>query len=123
MNVDNMVQAYLECALWSSTDENMNSLDKKYDIAAFSKEAVEHAKKDCQNFIDECEDAIESSVHYNNINKDVRMGIDFWLTRNRDGAGFWDGHWSSPEAEILTKASHAMGSVDVYENDGQLFFT
>lgn len=123
MNVDNMVQAYLECALWSSTDENMNSLDKKYDIAAFSKEAVEQAKKDCQSFIDECEDAIESSTFLGCGNKDEQLGYDFWLTRNRHGSGFWDYRWSFPESDVFTKASHAMGSVDVYENDGQLFFT
>jgi hypothetical protein len=36
-------------------------------------------------------------------------GHDFALTRNRHGAGFWDGGWSEPSATVLTDAAHAYG--------------
>lgn len=48
-------------------------------------------------------------------------GHDFWLTRNRHGAGFWDRFSdSTPEGKIgrqLTDAAHAYGSVSLYLGD------
>lgn len=38
----------------------------------------------------------------------ARAGHDFYLTRNRHGAGFWDGDWK--DGEKLTEAAHTWGS-------------
>ncbi len=52
---------------------------------------------------------------------DSRMaGHDFWLTRNRHGAGFWDGDYPEPAASQLTKASHNYGEVSLYVGDDNL---
>jgi hypothetical protein len=50
-----------------------------------------------------------------------RSGHDFWLTRNRHGAGFWD-RWfgDSPQAKLgnlLSDAAHVYGSCDLYVGD------
>lgn len=51
-----------------------------------------------------------------------RAGHDFWLTRNRHGAGFWDEGYRQPvEANAalarLTATSHAYGSMDLIVGD------
>lgn len=52
-----------------------------------------------------------------------QVGIDFWLTRNRHGTGFWD-HEQEYGAELakdLTNVSQSFGETWVYENDqGQI---
>lgn len=50
---------------------------------------------------------------------DRRAGVDFWLTRNGHGAGFWDGGWPEHSDE-LTKLSKPYGSVDLYIGDDGL---
>ena len=56
---------------------------------------------------------------------DERAGMDFWLTRNRHGAGFWD-RWggNTHQAVIgreLTERAHAYGSVMlVYARGGKV---
>lgn len=42
---------------------------------------------------------------------------DWVLTRNHDGAGFWDGDWQEPYATELTKLCHAQGEIEYVEND------
>jgi len=42
---------------------------------------------------------------------------DFWLTRNRHGAGFWDGDYPEELGKKLTEASHAFGECDLYIGD------
>jgi hypothetical protein len=44
-----------------------------------------------------------------------RGGHDFWLTRNRHGAGFWDGDWE--RGAELTKAAHTFGGIDLFVGD------
>ncbi len=38
-------------------------------------------------------------------------GHDFWLTRNRHGAGFWDGDWPT-YGELFTTIAESFGEVD-----------
>jgi hypothetical protein len=55
--------------------------------------------------------------------KNARLaGHDFWLTRNGHGAGFWDGHWPEPAADVLTRLAHSFGYSDLYRgDDGKLY--
>lgn len=39
-----------------------------------------------------------------------QAGQDFYLTRNRHGAGFWDSNWPNDVGQRLTKASHTYGT-------------
>lgn len=96
--------SYTETATWSSTDLDGTPLD---DIdAGLSQQALDQFKADCQAFYDAEIDKLDLSL------SDVqRAGHDFWLTRNRHGAGFWDGDWPEALGEHLTEASHAWGSL------------
>lgn len=51
-----------------------------------------------------------------------RAGSDFHLTRNRHGAGFWDGDWPGDAATILTNAAHVYGTCELVEgDDGKIY--
>ncbi len=116
MRDDTFVQAYLECALWASTDEEGEPLDAQYGVENLAPVALAQAKRECEAVLTENDDDIGRRVE--------RAGGDFWLTRNGHGAGFWDGDWLEPHATRLTEASHAAGGRDLYVgDDGQLYFT
>ncbi|GAA3632936.1 hypothetical protein [Microlunatus ginsengisoli] len=50
----------------------------------------------------------------------AQVAHDFWLTRNRHGAGFWDRGYGE-DGDTLTEAAHAYGGVDLYiGEDGRI---
>lgn len=102
--------AYVEAALWSSTDESDESggepLDKNYGPGDFTKEALKKMRRDADSFARAHASLIEG--------EESRAGHDFWLTRNGHGAGFWDGDWPEPAATVLTKAAEAYGEQHLY---------
>ena len=109
---DEFVESYLECALWSSTDDDGNPLDDSFDVDDIGRETRRAAETDCADFW---------RRHGWILSRDVRRGgFDFWLTRNGHGAGFWDGDWRTESADYgkrLTDAAHEFGSVDFYTGD------
>lgn len=112
------VDSYLETALWSSFDDEGNSLDDEYSTEDFSHEALSQAIMESTKFIDEnWDDLIESG------GSEDRHGHDFWLTRNRHGAGFWDRGYDDI-GKRLTEAAHAYGELYIYAgDDGLLYFS
>lgn len=115
--LDSFTRQYLETALWSSTDDDGILLDRNYSISDFSAEAVRQAKKECTEFKKYAGNLLD------NVDDD-RAGHDFWLTRNRHGAGFWDGDYPRDVGAELTKQAHVYGSVDIYVgDDGKLRFS
>lgn len=128
------VDQYLETALWVSTDEDGEPLDREYDVGQFTKKAEAQAKKDAKAFLGARVIGIlpakgekprqwtvaELIEEYGNGDFSL-AGHDFLLTRGGHGAGFWDGDWAfkipgSPQdlGEILSDKSEQMGSKEVY---------
>jgi len=115
--LDLFTEAYMVCALWSSTDDAGNPLDDAFDTDDLNDEAQADMLADCTSFytahkaeMAACSD--DWSQH----------GHDFWLTRNGHGAGFWDRGYSDKIGDALTKAAHAFGSSDIYQgDDGKLY--
>lgn len=100
---------YIETALWSSIDEDGEPLDGLYSIDDISEETLKEMIEDCRQFQSDHHDLI--------ANDPSRAGHDFWLTRNRHGAGFWDGDWPEKAGKQLTDAAHIWGSYDLYIGD------
>lgn len=48
-----------------------------------------------------------------------QAGHDFWLTRNRHGAGYWDRGLGNL-GKRLTESAHGYGEVCVYWHGGQV---
>jgi hypothetical protein len=100
------VEAYIECALWSSTDESGES----FEGLELSDETREKMQADCDAFVE------ANTVDLENLD-DAQSGHDFWLTRNGHGAGFWD-RGLGELGERLSKASKNFGEVYLYcENE------
>jgi hypothetical protein len=132
--LDKFTLAYIEAALWSSNDEDGDSLDQNYSVNDLAPETLEKIKADCQKFQAENADALavgcsrpKQMKHWLGTSPEFytdseQAGHDFWLTRNGHGSGFWDGDWPEPEASELTKASKAFGEYELYVgDDGKLY--
>lgn len=120
VKLDRFTTAYIECALWSSTDEDGDSLDGQYDITDLSPEAIASIVEDCKDFQEAqanlLAQASELSSHNPEWSYEEQAGHDFWLTRNRHGAGFWD-RGLGEVGRKLTEATHVYGSSDLYVGD------
>lgn len=97
------LRAYLDAILFTEK-ENLKAATE------FSEKALEQAAKDCEQFQSENRNDLANIP-------DDSAGHDFWLTRNRHGAGFWDRDYLEPIARRLTAASHKFGEIWAYVGD------
>jgi hypothetical protein len=111
--IDEFVQAYEECLLWSSVDETYEEQttfqDGGYGVEDIHPDTAAGHVLECVDFIRhnlEDLDGIDAG----------QAGHDFWLTRNHHGAGFWD-RGLGEVGDRLTKAAHVYGGVDPYLGD------
>lgn len=107
--MDNFTTGYATCALWSSTDDNGEPLDKDYDIDDISPTTLKQMIVDCADFQTANAELLAEI-------DPGQAGHDFWLTRNHHGVGFWD-RGLGVVGEQLTKAAHEYCGVDLYEGD------
>lgn len=116
MKLDKYTRQYLETAIWSSTDDSGEPLDQSYSMDNLSTESIELAKKHVAAFLE------KSGALLDAYDCETAMH-DFWLTRNRHGAGFWNGLYDKVDGERLTEISHFFGEISLYVgDDGQLYF-
>ena len=111
--LDTFTQAYMECAVWASTDFlDLNGEDIAPETAAAM-------AADCEAFQRDNAELLE--LWYAAGETADRAGHDFWLTREGHGAGFWDrfcgGSPMVRTGRLLTDASKAYGSFDLYLSD------
>ncbi len=128
--LDSFTRAYINCALWSSTDDDGDPLDAKFDISDVSDSALDSIAADCKAFQEaQATDLSLAYAHdgYQDIfarhrdeceggKIDALAGHDFWLTRNGHGAGFWD-RGLDDVGERLSEAARACGQEDIYVGD------
>jgi hypothetical protein len=119
--LDTFTAAYLECALWLGRDERTGAnendpsvdlrerVDTCYGLTVLDPATLEQILEDCTAFQAEYGDLIADNLD--------RAGHDFYLTRNRHGAGFWDGDWSKDAGRTLTDASHPYGEFELVLDD------
>lgn len=107
---DPFLRGYIDAALWTSdpdpgsgdyvetgrADEMWPNLDESF---------LARAKADCERFETENEALLSQAGDFG------RNGVDFWLTRNRHGAGFWDRQYADHVDQGLTEAAHEFGEV------------
>lgn len=118
-----MVNAYIDCMLWSSTDESNEQgggpLDKNYSTEDLAPETMIRIEQDCNEFLERAENLVPELLDNYNLSD---IGHDFWLTRNRHGAGFWDGDYNKEDGEALTKLAYSFGEIDPYVgDDGKIY--
>ncbi len=110
--IDEFTRGYLECALWTS-DPTPGSGEWQarfgWSIDDIDPASIARAIEVCADFqqanradLDEVSDTYHAD--------DYSHGHDFWLTRNRHGAGFWDrGYDLNGLGDKLTVAAQAYG--------------
>lgn len=131
------LRQYVEAALWSSSigedfaahwkaktgedfpaDVSLESFGFTYDDVA--PEALDAMRTDLRNFLEGCEPA---ALDFWRAELGAgRIGHDFWLTRNRHGAGFWDrftGGIGERFGRHLTEQATPYGGSDAYVCDDE----
>lgn len=135
--LDTFFAAYLECALWASDDDSTpqggEPLDKNHTAEDIADETLDKMREDCIDFMTAHPEESDIPAMLSVLDDDglKRAGYDFWLTRNRHGAGFWDGDWDNLKkfggeganwGEALTKRSEPYGAFDLYiGDDGKVY--
>jgi hypothetical protein len=111
-------QAYIVAALWASTGDDGEPLDNAYSQGDIAPEALQKISADCAEFL--ADPATMEIVE--RLGAD-RCGHDFWLTRNRHGAGFWDRGYSDSDEQALMARTRPFPEIDLYAgDDGRLYF-
>ena len=125
MKRNDFINAYAECALWSSTDENGDPLDDYASIDDISPATMAEMRSDCADFIwSNRADLREYCDHMGSEQWPgmARAAHDFWLNRNHHGAGFWD-HGLGNLGGRLSDAAHCYGSIDLFMGDDGLVYS
>lgn len=110
--LERFFKAYYECALWSTVGEDGENL-MDYELAV---DTHNHMLANCLSFTGAYAALLQRAARRHPDYTLAQAGCDFWLTRNRHGAGYWDrglgrlGQW-------LTKVAHAEGGEDLYVGD------
>lgn len=117
--MDTEFRQYVETALWSSTDESGEPMDRNYGVDDIAPEALRSMRGDLDAFLEGADtNALE---FWQTEHGSGAIGHDFWLTRNGHGAGFWDrwagGTRGDAHGRALTDAAKAYGTSDLYIGD------
>jgi len=125
-DIDHVLSGYIECALWSSTDDSGEPLDDKYDVSDIAEPTREQMEKDCREFLHRCANPGKHNLEnsHPSFERDLfpssrsmmeEVGFNFWLTRNHHGAGFQDGDWE--DGDVLTRIAHSFSEYNLYVGD------
>jgi hypothetical protein len=128
-DISDMLDGYVACSLWSSNDESDDNggepFDSNYSIADIAPETLARMREDCARFARENAATLLACMGKGQSGRECDWslaGHDFWLTRNGDGCGFWDGGWPRKEGELLSDAAHAFGEANLYlGDDGKIY--
>ena len=117
MNINQLVTTLL----WSSSDDDGNSLDSG-DYGASEKLKLSLAA-DFQEFLDSLPEGFKAEDHYTgNGNIENMLEHDYILTRNHHGAGFWDGDWGKEMGNTLTELAQRKSEIEPYVGDDGLVY-
>jgi hypothetical protein len=115
-DLDTFTIAYIQCALWSTTDESTPEggypLDDNYDAEDLTNKALDNIIADCDAFQEDNAEDLSGLA-------DGCCGHDFWLSRNGHGAGFWDRGYGEL-GNRLHKAAKVYGECNIYVHRGKL---
>jgi hypothetical protein len=110
------MRGYVQCALWSETDDNGEPLDRRYRPQDIDRDGSAEMTADCVNF------AAGNVADLRGLDAE-QTGHNLWLTRNGHGTGFWD-RGLDERGDRLTKSAKDLGPSSVYVgDDGELHVT
>src|SRR5712672_793390 len=114
--LDDFTRGYFEAIEWLLSEEV--NRDK---IRGFTYASILKAKADCFDFCSSYSDDLSKYVE--NCDRDYSgAGIDFYLSRNRHGAGFFD-RGNDPVFDRLQKAARCYGETNEDVYNGWIYHT
>lgn len=125
--LDDFARAYVECALWASTDESTEAggepMDANYGVEDIAAETLSKMAEECRRF-QEANAADLALYNHGEWTAAELGGHDFWLTRNGHGAGFWDRTDCLPKRarDRLTAAAEKAGERHLYVGDDGMIY-
>lgn len=113
------IAGFITCALWASTDDSGEPLDRNHTAEDFTAEALHQIITECQAFNDFAAPLpLYGGTPQTAVLAAERAGHDYFLTRNGHGAGFWDrDELSETDQQRLTNLSKAAGELDIMTDD------
>lgn len=119
-SLDLFTQGYIEAIFWlNANDADDECVGCTFDDMA--PETLQLAKWDCKAFQVENEQALDIAYtipQRAGLYDEHQAGVDFWLTRNGHGAGFWD-RGLGEIGDKLTAASKTYSMLTVYLGDDE----
>jgi len=114
--LDEFTTGYLEAVEWllpEQTDAGGAIIGPppRDTLQGFAPAFLAEAEADCADFQEQHAADLERYVELTRRTMSG-AGVDFWLTRNGHGAGFWD-RGTDPVFERLTAAAKVYGGVDI----------
>lgn len=114
--LDAFTKGYIEAAYWTECNSDNEELENAT-FADLSQTALVDIIAECEAFQ---KDNVAALAQYYEAGRDeAHAGHDFWLTRNRHGAGFWD-RGMGAVGITLTNAAHAYGEANLYMGDDEM---
>ena len=120
------LEAYLECALWSSTHtpqhDGENGIEEGEPVpfddveAEWSEEALANAKVACESFMDAAGDLLKLRC----ITAES-AGHDLWLTSQGHGTGLWDRGYDYETGRKLSELAK-LEALNIYLGDDDLIY-
>jgi hypothetical protein len=106
MNTSAILNAYKECALWSSDIDGLT-------IYAIDGATAAAMTANVETFLQVARDPLERSEL-----TDEQIGHSLWLTQHHHGAGFFDYSIDQDIIDALSSAAHSLKEMEIYEEDG-----
>ena len=120
LQIQEALDAYLECALWASADDDGEPIDVTYSVTDIAPESILAAETDVSNFMHLLAD---EGIAWGDKMSPAQLGHDLWLTRNHHGAGFWDRGLGELGGK-LTHWAHTFGESNAYVgDDGRIYLS
>ncbi len=124
-------QGYVEAAFWLLDEEDAKRFRNGANFGHLAVKALKEMVADCDAFEKENETMLALAYASGDYTAN-RAGVDFWLTRNGHGAGYWDcgeltklivgKNNETNVGKVLTERAHVYGSMDLYRgDDGKLY--
>ena len=128
--VEEVLGAYIEAALWSTADDDGEHLDTNYTAEENAPDSLAQMRRDVERFLGLDGDETTAAMMFEDVREFAlaarvylpSVGHDFWLTRNRHGVGFWD-RGAGDIGEYLTERAQRFAEVNLYVGDDGLIYT
>jgi len=119
--LDKFTQGYIEAAFFTESGDPDRACEDRT-FSDLAPETLSRMLQDCTDFNLRADAWLGKAYLHDDMSYDMhRAGVDFWLTRNHHGAGFWDRDLGVA-GDKLTEIAHSFGEVALYVGDDGLIY-